>query len=259
MSGQEGSATPGRGRLTAWRWGTPFIALLVGGLFVTSAVNSDGIDLRPQRYGDLAGLAEAERADYEKLEARLNALDAQVDELASQVDDGRVSRLQEEAEELRDPAGLTPREGPGITVELADAPEDYFEEVSDTPVEERPNALRNLNNLIVHQQDIQAVVNSMWRAGATAVTIQGQRVVSTTGIKCEGSVVQLQGLPYGQPYVISAVGDPDALRAAVESDERMQNYRQPVYQMGWSLEQEEQLEAPPFTGLINHQYAEPLA
>lgn len=259
MSGQEGSETPSRSRPLAWRLGTPLIALVVGGLFVTSAVNSDGIDLRPQRYGDLAGLAEAERADYEKLEARLNDLDAQVDELASQVTDDRVRRLQEEAEQLHDPAGLTPREGPGITVELTDAPEDYFEEIADTPVEERPDALRNLNNLIVHQQDIQAVVNAMWRAGATAVTIQGQRVVSTTGIKCEGSVVQLQGVPYAQPFVISAIGDPDALEAAVEADERMQGYRQPIYQLGWSLEQEEQLEAPAFTGLIDHQYAEPLA
>ena len=57
------------------------------------------------------------------------------------------------------------------------------------------------------------MVNAMWKGGAQAVTIQGQRVVSTTGIQCIGNSVQLQGVPYSQPYVISAVGDPAALHA----------------------------------------------
>ena len=60
-------------------------------------------------------------------------------------------------------------------------------------------------DVVVHQQDIQAVVNAMWRAGAEAVTIQGQRVISTTGIKCDGNLVSLHGVPYYPPYEI--VGD----------------------------------------------------
>ena len=70
----------------------------------------------------------------------------------------------------------------------------------------------------MHQQDIQAVVNAMWAGGATAVTIEGQRVITTTGIKCEGNAVQLQGVPYPQPYEIQAVGDPDAIEAALDAD-----------------------------------------
>ena len=61
----------------------------------------------------------------------------------------------------------------------------------------------------MHQQDIQAVVNALWAGGAEAMTIQGQRVVSTTGIKCVGNVVILHGVPYSPPYRISAIGPTD--------------------------------------------------
>jgi len=114
----------------------------------------------------------------------------------------------------------------------------------------------------VHQQDIQAVVNTMWQAGATAVTVQGQRVVTTTGIKCEGNAVQLQGVPYSQPYVISAVGDPGVLVDAIDSDEYLQLYReqaaQPDIAVGWGLEVEDSITAPAYDGLLDLNYAEPL-
>ena len=44
----------------------------------------------------------------------------------------------------------------------------------------------------------------MWAGGAEAITIQGRRIISTTGIKCEGNSVMLGGAVYPQPYVISA-------------------------------------------------------
>ena len=65
----------------------------------------------------------------------------------------------------------------------------------------------------------------MWKGGAEAVTIQGKRVVSTTGIKCEGNAVLIQGRAYPQPYTISAIGNPAALEAAVLQDDYLAAYR----------------------------------
>ena len=48
------------------------------------------------------------------------------------------------------------------------------------------------------------------------MTIQGQRVISTTGIKCVGNTVILHGIPYSPPYGITAVGDPAAMVAALD-------------------------------------------
>ena len=85
---------------------------------------------------------------------------------------------------------------------------------------------------MVHQQDIQAVVNALWSGGAEAMTIQGQRVVSTTGIKCVGNTVVLHGVPYAPPYVITAIGDQQRLRAALANAEPVQIYRQYVEAYG---------------------------
>jgi len=237
-----------------WRIGTPLVVLVSGALFAVSADNSEGTDLRPGRYTDLASLVDTEADEYDELEDRVADLKQEVDSLTDEVDDEDVRRLQQRIDELRDPAGLEPRQGEGITVVLSDAPAELIEQAVEDDL--------NPNLLVVHQQDIQAVVNAMWAGGATAVTIEGQRVITTTGIKCEGNAVQLQGVPYPQPYEIQAVGDPDAIEDALDADSRVGAYRSdaadPALQVGWALEVEDSVEAPAYTGLLNLSYAEPL-
>ena len=246
-----GSSDPGRRRRLKWRLGTPLVVLACGILFVASATNSQGTDLRPGRYTDLASLVEDEADSYDALRDRAAALDAQVTMLSTRVDDGEVKRYQRRIERLKDPAGLEPRRGPGLTITLSDAPEDVINSTTG-----------NLNPLLVHQQDIQAVVNALWKGGASAVTIQGQRVVSTTGIKCEGNSVQLQGVPYPQPYVIEAVGDQATLLSAVEDDAYLQAFRDdaadPDISVGFDLALENALVAPAYDGLLDVTYATPL-
>ncbi len=240
-----------RRRWGPWRVGTPVVVLLCGALFIISAHNSQGTDLRPGRYTDLASLVGNEAAQYDALKQRVADLNAEVQTLTNSVKDGKVKRYQRRVEQLKDPAGLVPRTGPGVTVTLSDAPEDVIR-----------NTSLNRNLLVVHQQDIQAVVNAMWKSGATAVTIAGQRIVSTTGIKCEGNAVQLQGVPYSQPYRISAVGDQTALLDAIDSDSYLQIYRQqaddPRIQIGWSLATDDSITAPAYDGLLDLSYAKPL-
>jgi len=225
--------------------------LACGSLFVVSATNSQGTDLRPGRYTDLASLVDDEADSYAELSDQVSALDAEVTMLSTRVDDGEVKRFRRKVERLRDPAGLEPRRGPGLTITLSDAPEDVINSTTG-----------DLNPLLVHQQDIQAVVNALWKGGASAVTIQGQRVVSTTGIKCEGNSVQLQGVPYPQPYVIQAVGDQTALLTAVDDDSALQAYRHdaanPDISVGFDMEFENDLTAPAYAGLTDLNYASPL-
>ena len=146
-----------------------------------------------------------------------------------------MRRLARQADRVKGSAGLTAVAGPGVTVTLSDAPQSTSQDTPDT--------VSNPNLLLVHQQDIQAVVNAMWKGGARAVTIQGQRVVSTTGIRCIGNSVQLQGVPYSQPYRIQAVGDVTALTNAIANDPYLVVYRadaaDPAINVGWD-EQVEQ-------------------
>lgn len=243
-----------RRRRDVWRIGTPLVVLISGGLFAISAIHSEGTDLRPGRYTDLASLVSAEADEYDELRHRVAELQEDVDELTQRVDDAEVRRYQHEAAEYRDPAGFEPREGPGVSVTLSDAPEGVIDQADDNELD--PNLL------VVHQQDIQAVVNAMWAGGATAVVIEGQRVITTTGIKCEGNAVQLQGVPYPEPYDIQAVGDPEAIQAALDADPAVGAFREdaadPDIQVGWELEVEDKVEAPAFEGLYNLKHAEPI-
>lgn len=234
-----------------WRYGTPAVVLVCGALFVVSAENSEGTDLRPGRYTDLATLAGTEAERYERLQDRVTSLTEEVAALTDQVSDTTVARYRREIDRLEDPAGLTARRGPGLTITLADAPEELIESTEGDP-----------NLLVVHQQDIQAVVNALWRGGAQAVTIAGQRVISTTGIKCSGSTVLLQGVPYPQPFEIEAVGDIDDLIRAVDEDDYISLYRDqaadPDIAIGWSMEVASQVQAPAYDGLLDLSYATPI-
>ena len=119
--------------------------------------------------------------------------------------------------------GLTPVSGPAVTVTLDDAPASVAANGIDPDL------------LVVHQQDIQAVVNALWTGGAEAMTIQDQRVISTTAVKCVGNTVVLHGIPYSPPYEITAIGDQARLRAALAESEPIQIYQQYVEAYGLVL------------------------
>lgn len=256
---QGSTVTPARSSL-GWRLGTPVVVTVVGALFVVSATNSQGTDLRPGRYTDLASLTEAESRSYQQLQERAGDLETEVDRLTRDVDDERVRRTERQAAALRSSAGLDAVGGSGVKVVMSDAPEDVLEAaLADAGSD--PAADANLDRLVVHQQDIQAVVNALWAGGAEAVTVQGQRIVTTTGIKCTGSAVQLQGVPYPQPYTIEAVGDPAELVSALDSDAWTTGYRadagDPDVGVGWDLSEQDEVEAPAYTGLLDIDLARP--
>jgi uncharacterized protein YlxW (UPF0749 family) len=240
----------GRGWL-GWRLATPVVGLLSGALFVVSAHSSEGTDLRPGRYTDLASLVRSDSDQYDALKERVADLHEEVAQLSGSVDNQQVRKLTREADRVKGAAGLREVSGPGITVTLSDSPQSTGQDTPDT--------VDNPNLLLVHQQDIQAVVNAMWKGGAVAVTIQGQRIVSTTGIRCIGNSVQLQGVPYSQPYVISAVGDVRALGDAIDNDPYLQVYRSdaadPDIDVGWEEHEEARIVAPAYDGLTDLQYA----
>jgi uncharacterized protein YlxW (UPF0749 family) len=248
-----GSATAHRRsqRSVAWRVATPLVGLLSGTLFVVSAHSSEGTDLRPGRYTDLASFVRVDAAQYAALKRRVASLNSQVALLGGAVNNKQVQKYNREAARVKGPAGLLPSYGPGVTVTLSDAPQGVSQDTPD-----------NLNLLLVHQQDIQAVVNAMWKGGALAVTIQGQRVVSTTGIRCIGNSVQLQGVPYSQPYVIAGIGDPTAIGSAIAHDPYLQVYREdaadPNINVGWNEQVSARITAPAYDGLLDLSYAKVL-
>jgi uncharacterized protein YlxW (UPF0749 family) len=232
-----------------WRFAVPGVLATAGLLFATSATNARGTDLRPGRYTDLPELVSSGSARVQALRADARDLRAQVDALSEAVDNARIDRIEAAAEKLLPAVGLTTLEGPGLVVTLTDAPPDQ-----QVPDGTDPDVL------VVHQQDIQAVVNALWAGGAEAMTLQGQRIVSTTGIKCVGNTVVLHGVPYSPPYRIAALGDIADLQRGLDQSEAVATYRDyaaPPYNLGWSVQPRTSLVAPAYAGPLELSFASP--
>jgi len=208
-----------------WPLAVLTMCLLAGGLFAAAAVTSDGSDLRPAG-GDVASLLQERAVRVERSRAQARELQQDIDDLAASAPGSSLDELLTRVAGLQEVSGLTPSRGPGVRVTLTDAPRSV-----DVPGLD-PNVL------VVHQQDIQAFVNALWSGGAEAVSLQGQRLISTTGIKCVGNTVVLDGVPYSPPYVIEAIGDSAQLNQALDESPEVFIYRDYVQQYELGLETE---------------------
>ncbi|GAA1573757.1 DUF881 domain-containing protein [Kribbella karoonensis] len=233
-------------RISLWRAGAPLALMCAGLLFATSATNARGTDLRPSRNTTLAGLVEEQSRRSASLVKQHAALTHDIEALQAQ--QGSIDpKLAKQFEDLSEQVGTRPVSGPGLTVTLRDAPPEV---VKDNPdVDE--------NWLVIHQQDIQAVVNALWAGGAEAMTIQNQRVISTTGVKCVGNSVVLHGVPYLPPYKISAIGDRRKLQKALDDSQYIQNLQDYVvkFQLGYDVKNESTLQLPAYEGTLDLQTA----
>lgn len=231
-----------------WRLNTLVAAGCAGLLATTSMINARGTDLRSGRQTDLIGLVSQQRDRVEQMRTSLVRLQADVETLGARVGGARLAAIDERLRELEGPVGLKPLSGQGLIVTLEDAPRD-----TEPPEGTDPNLL------IVHQQDIQAVVNALWTGGARGISLQGQRIISTTGIKCVGNTVVLQGVPYAPPYRIVAVGDPESLYDALSASPGVQSYRQyeaEPYNLGWSLRRPAEITLPAYASSLGLSYAQ---
>ena len=183
---------------------------------------------------NLAELVEVEAARVAELEGQVDALTAQIDALVDKpAQPGKTNR--ELAQRDGVAAGAVAVSGPGMEVTLDDAP-------PSTPL----NDVVRPDSLVVHQQDLEGVINALWAGGAEAMTLQGQRVLATTAFRCVGNVLSLGGRVYSPPYRIEVIGDPAALDAALDASPQVAVYRQWVdlVGLGWSADSRDNLELP---------------
>ncbi|MEV7974181.1 DUF881 domain-containing protein [Cellulomonas sp. NPDC089187] len=234
------------GRRRALR-GTVSVALVMalsGSLFTANARLARGTNER--QAVDLPGLQANEDTRRERLATQVEQLRTEVDALTAEqnahsgVDWSTAGIAADVA------AGQVPVTGGGLVVKLDDA----------DPNGPRPAGV-SADDLVVHQQDLQAVINALWAGGAEAMMLMDQRVISTSAFQCIGNVLSLQGRRYSPAYVVTAVGDPDKLRAALDADPAVRAYRSWVAAvgLGWSVEESDDLSLPAYDGPADLTYA----
>ncbi len=237
--------------LHRWRLVAVVVFVVAGVLFVTSALASGGLDLRASSVTDLDTVVRQQRQRTDALQQRVAVLNREVDTLGKSVEDAQVTDAQRQVDALRGPAGFEKVRGPAITVVLSDAPKEEIDRAVD-------KGEVTADQLVVHQQDIQAVVNALWSGGAEAMTLQKQRVISTTGIKCVGNTVVLHGVPYAPPYEITAIGDLDSLQTSLDSSDYIAGYKTYVdaHNLGYQVSTDDEVTMPAYDGSSDLRYAE---
>jgi uncharacterized protein YlxW (UPF0749 family) len=218
-------------------------AALAGFLFVASGITADGTNLRTGGLEDLRSLV-LDRAN------KVGALQSEVDSLATEVNDLSITKvdsaLSSQISQLEQATGLTPVSGSALRISLDDAPRELGEPL--------PSGVAP-DDLVVHQQDVQSVVNAMWRGGATAVQVMDQRIISTSAIRCVGNTLLLQGRVYSPPFVITAVGNTSELQQALNDEPGVSLYREYVerFNLGWDVSILNQTTIPAWQGSIEQQ------
>lgn len=235
-------------RPTGWSALVPVIALGAGLLFATSGTTARGTDLRAES-ADLPGIIQERTRENERANQRVEALRADIGRLTREAAprSKRLREIDEATSAVADDAGLTPATGEAVTVTLDDAHLDS---------DDIPNGF-TVNDVIVHQQDVQGVVNALWRGGAEAMQIMDQRVISTSAVRCVGNTLILQGRVYSPPFTITAIGDTEGLQEALDEDPTVEIYRQYVNAvgLGYEVTVDEEQELPAFSGRISLEHA----
>ncbi len=236
-------------RPSAWTALVPVVALAAGLLFATSGRTALGTDLRAGEVADLAQLID-QRADALELRFdELADLRQQVDRLTEQVasrDTDVAAAREKQSGELS--AALVGLRGPGLVITLDDAP---FRPDGSLPTGARPD------DLVIHQSDVQAVVNALWAAAADGVAIMDQRLIATSAVRCVGNTLLLQGRTYSPPFVVTAVGDAEAVRARLAASPEVAVFRQAVQAFGLTFEVRDRAElaVPGYEGPLDMEYA----
>ncbi len=217
------------GRRSPWRFGVPVVCLLAGLLLAATHGVSGGAEIRRSDAPRLVDLVREAQESVNHLNAQRDKLAGKIDAAHGRSSDLALAAMLRRSAELAAEADMNPVHGPGLAVTLEDAPRDANGRF---PRDASPD------DLVVHQQDIEAVLNALWSAGAEAIQMQDQRVIATSVPRCVGNTLLLNGRTYSPPYTITAIGNAAAMQAALAAAPLVILYRQYVVRFGLGYREE---------------------
>ena len=237
-------------RASLWRYGVPVVCLLAGLLLAATHGVSGGGEIRGSDSPRLVDLVREAQASVDRLSGQRDALAARTDATHGRSSDLALAAMQARATALAADAGLDAVHGPGLVITLTDAQRDANGRF---PRDASPD------DLVVHQQDIQAVLNALWSAGAEAVQMQDQRLIATSAPRCVGNTLLLNGRTYSPPYTVLAIGDVPAMHAALTAAPLVTLYKQYVvrFGLGYTEQVRTNLDIGGYTEPVRMRYAEP--
>lgn len=184
----------------------------------------------------------------EDLSQRLNQTEKERDALQKQLRELREKSGQEnasgEAEQIRMGAGVVAMYGPGVIITI-----------DDSKRQTKPG--ENPNLYLIHDDDILKVINEMWASGAEAISINEQRLIASSEIRCAGPTLSVNNTRYSPPYEIKAIGDPQTLENALKMRGGVVETLQ-FWGIQVAIKKQENINVPAFKGTFHFEFAKPV-
>jgi uncharacterized protein YlxW (UPF0749 family) len=188
--------------------------------------------LPTRQINELAKLFSTQKRQLEKYEQEIADLRKQVKDYDR---DREVTRLKMSA-------GLVPLSGKGVRIVLSDSDKklkDYEDPVF----------------YIVHYDQLELLVNELWAAGAEAISVNKNRIGSTTGFSCAGTTILIDTKRLAPPYVVEAIGDPENLKSALMMPGGFVEQQILSFNLKFSIQPEDELLIPAYKGSISFEHA----
>lgn len=174
---------------------------------------------------------ELESKEQKLEQVRLNAAAKNEDDTKNEVEIKNNQRL----------LGLTEVSGQGFIIQL------------DENREINSNEVLNISEYLVHEEDLLYIINELFNSGADAISINDQRIVSTTSVLCDGNIIRINGKMVGMPITIKAIGYSKRMEYALT---RPGGYLQKMADDGVkvTVQSSEEITIPKYEGVYNYEY-----
>lgn len=220
-----------------------------------------GIVLAVQIKQKVPEIVPATLKSIEATKNEINALNKEIEELKIMIKDKEekikmyesiengdkniVDLLKEELKKNRTVAGFETVKGPGIIIRMADNMDE--------------NAYgQSLDLDLIHDADVLRIINDLRVAGAEAISINGQRVLAISEIKCGGPIIRINGKSIGTPIYIQAIGDPQLLSAAINAPNTYGYALKTIDQIEIETTTKDEIVIPGYFGQFEFKYAKPI-
>lgn len=216
------------------------VTLQIKSVIYNHAVNSQ----ESLRVDELLKQLNTEREKNDNLNELVASLKSDMqsfkEEAAQNSDYSKTLLSQVEKAELL--AGLVEVEGSGVTITVKDSTQ--------------KNAIGDASAYIIHDIDLLTIINELCDAGAEAISLNGERIISTSEIRCAGSTVSVNNTRCAQPFVIKAIGDPVNLENALIMRDGVYDTLS-AWGLGIDIKKVSSITIPAYTGTLNYKYAKP--
>lgn len=186
---------------------------------------------------------ETQKNINERLNKQLASYAGDIEEykLKASDSDGYAEVLSKQLEDAKMAAGLLDVVGPGVIVTVSDKRTD------------KTVSSEGVNLFVVHQEDLLRIINELRDADAEAISVNDERLIATSEIRCAGSTVSVNNRRYSVPYEIKAIGNPDNLLGALKMKDGVIDSLDDYLEI--DVIKENEIDIPAYAGNISNKYA----